>query len=110
MDADRLPNAWRAVFGSTTSLAEDGSQNSVIDAADYVVWRHSFGQTAGSGSAYPPPNALSVAAPELSTLILMDSGSNGRLVSPARPGRIESTSNSLRRNTGQQPTHVTHVF
>ena len=53
------------------AAAGDYSQNGNVDAADYVVWRKGlgttytqndydtwrahFGQTAGSGAAYPPP-------------------------------------------------------
>lgn len=50
-------NLWRLSYGSTTSLLADGSLNGIVDAADYVVWRDNFGMTlSGSGfSAGPLP-------------------------------------------------------
>jgi hypothetical protein len=34
---------WRDTFGSTAELAADGSGNSAIDQADYDIWRANFG-------------------------------------------------------------------
>ncbi|HEX3600768.1 MAG TPA: peptidylprolyl isomerase [Lacipirellulaceae bacterium] len=40
---------WRSSFGSTTNAAADGNGNGVVDAADYVVWRNTLGQSGGPG-------------------------------------------------------------
>ncbi len=43
---------WRNTLGQTGSgLAADGNGNGQIDAADFDIWRAHFGQTAGSGAA-----------------------------------------------------------
>jgi hypothetical protein len=43
---------WRNSSGQsvTPGTGADGDRNGVIDAADYLVWQASFGQSAGSGS------------------------------------------------------------
>lgn len=54
---DSLVNAadyvvWRNTMGQTgTGLAADGNDNQEVDAGDYDAWRTHFGQTAGSGAA-----------------------------------------------------------
>jgi hypothetical protein len=63
-------NAWKSAFGSRVRPAgsgADGNGNGLVDAADYVLWRKSLGQTAGSGAAV---NA-SAAVPEPATLVQM---------------------------------------
>jgi hypothetical protein len=42
---------WRDTLGQTgVGLAADGNRNGSIDANDFTVWRSHFGQVAGSGS------------------------------------------------------------
>jgi hypothetical protein len=51
---------WRASFGSTSNLAADGNSNGVIDAADYAVWKNNVGSTpaAAQATAIPEPGTM----------------------------------------------------
>jgi peptidyl-prolyl cis-trans isomerase A (cyclophilin A) len=44
-------NIWKSTFGSRTNAAADGNGNGVVDAADYTVWRNTFGATSGVGTS-----------------------------------------------------------
>ncbi len=59
---------WRDSLGQTGSgLAADGNSNNQIDGGDYTVWKVHFGQAAGSGSGA----SANAAVPEQSTLVLL---------------------------------------
>jgi fibronectin-binding autotransporter adhesin len=59
---------WRKTLGQTgTGLAADGNNDGVVNQTDYDVWRSHFGQTAGNASVA----SASVAVPEPATLLMM---------------------------------------
>lgn len=41
---------WRNSFGSTTNAAADGNGDGKVDMRDYVVWRNTLGQSGGPGA------------------------------------------------------------
>jgi hypothetical protein len=41
---------WRNTLGSTTNAAADGNGNGKVDAADYILWRKTLGQSGGPGA------------------------------------------------------------
>jgi hypothetical protein len=58
-------NLWRSTFGTTGSnLHADGNHNGVVDGADYLIWRRY--RTSGSGAGVELVNAI----PEPSSLAL----------------------------------------
>jgi hypothetical protein len=80
---------WANIFQFTFIPVTPGDYNrdGVVDAADYVVWRHglgttytqadydvwraNFGQTIGSGGALPSADPLPIGVPEPATLTLL---------------------------------------
>jgi probable HAF family extracellular repeat protein len=73
---------WRDSFGqSGAGLPADGSGNEVIDANDYDVWKANFGATTGSGAT----DAQSAAAPEPAACILLLVGVTIGLARRGRP-------------------------
>jgi hypothetical protein len=58
---------WRNSLGQTgAALAADGNNDDIIDQADFDVWRAHFGQTASSGSGA----SANAAVPEPATIVL----------------------------------------
>ena len=60
---------WRDTFGSTENLSADGDGNRTIDAGDYDVWKSHFGNILGSGSGAGPA-IHSVPEPATMTLLV----------------------------------------
>ncbi len=60
-------NVWRQNYGSATNLAADGDGSTVVDAADYVLWRKyasAGGGTSGGGlggASVPEPSSAVLA-------------------------------------------------
>lgn len=63
-------NVWKADFGSTTKAEADGNGNGIVDAADYVIWRDTLGQIGGPGSG----SAVVSAAEPSSALLVLAAG------------------------------------
>ena len=54
-DGDGIRNATGWIKADDGFLVMDRNGNGAIDAADYVLWRDNFGQTAASGASLPVP-------------------------------------------------------
>ena len=65
---------WRDTFGqSGAGLAADGDGDNQIDAGDYTVWKTNFGESAGSGAL----SAAAVPEPATAFLLVMSSSAAG---------------------------------
>jgi hypothetical protein len=53
---------WAATFASRRSLAADGTNDGVIDAADYVLWRKAMSAGSGGESVVPEPGSVQIIA------------------------------------------------
>lgn len=61
---------WRESFGDTSSLVADGNGDHVVDAADYALWRRNLGRTWQSLGAAAGGNSIAQVVPEASTVSL----------------------------------------
>ncbi len=75
---------WRNSYGSTTNAAADGNGNGKVDMADYVLWRKTLGQSGGPGSG-SGIDSFSVPEPASATLILL-----GGLMLASYRGRLSA--------------------
>jgi GH18 family chitinase len=48
-------DVWRATFGSQNQLQADGNDDGIVDAADYVLWRRQMSSAALAAHAVPEP-------------------------------------------------------
>jgi hypothetical protein len=80
---------WRNTLGQSGSgLAADGNNSGTVDSSDYDVWRANFGNTAGSGSTAPgSAGGFSAAVPEPAACILLGIGGVG-IMSVVRRRRL----------------------
>lgn len=63
---------WRNSLGQTgAALAADGNGNGQVDAADYDLWRAYFGQSTAAGTAENPLSQLYVPEPTAGILFLL---------------------------------------
>jgi hypothetical protein len=84
---------WRNSVGQTgAGLAADGDASGTIDAGDYSLWRAHFGQTSGSGATAGPASSANRAAPEPSGITL------AALAFASLVRRLRGASNSMPRH------------
>lgn len=59
---------WRQTFGETANLAADGNRNGIVDTADFAVWRSNLGTTLPGGAAAA---SLALVVPEPSSAAMI---------------------------------------
>ena len=64
---------WRNSYGSTTNAAADGNGDGKVDDADYVIWRKTLGQSGGPGAGVGSLWEGSVPEPTSAVLVLVGS-------------------------------------
>ncbi len=86
---------WRDTLGQSVAPGEgaDGDLDSLVSQADYDVWRAHFGESVGSGAALSSADTLSATVPEPATQLLLILASTCCCLRRRR-GRIESSVNS----------------
>jgi hypothetical protein len=86
---------WRNTVGETgAGLAADGNGNNEIDAGDYDVWRLHFGNTAGSEASVPVPEPSTLLIALAAVPALLAHPIIRRNLKPARPARYCRNQNS----------------
>ncbi|MEZ6098270.1 MAG: dockerin type I domain-containing protein [Pirellulaceae bacterium] len=69
---------WKDSFGSTTALAADGNGDGTVDAADYTVWKDNCGIGAGVASVPEPAAGATWMAIALSSLLAFRNRPHGK--------------------------------
>jgi hypothetical protein len=61
---------WKSTFGSRSRLPADGNADGVVDAADYVIWRNAVAP-AGTNMRNAVPELSTICMAQLAALVLL---------------------------------------